>query len=251
MTAPTRVQLFVTCMIDAMYPEVGEAVVRILHRQGVDVHFPPGQVCCGQPAYNAGHRDEARRVARTLIAAFPGDDPIVTPSGSCAAMVKHYYPELFADDPHEKDMAQAFADRVVEFSSFLVDHLGVTDLGATFHGRATYHTSCHMARHLGVVEAPQQLLAHVKGLELVPLPAAEDCCGFGGTFAIKLPAVSVSMADWKLRCVADTQADLLVGSDMACLMHMGGRMERTGLPDGRKVRVLHVAQVLAEGLQLQ
>lgn len=240
-----KVSLFVTCVVDTLFPEVGEATVRMLRRAGCQVDFPPGQVCCGQPAFNAGYHSDAARVARALIDAFAGAAYVVTPSGSCAAMVRHFYPTLFRDDAGWTARAGDFAGRVYEFSEFFVRVLGLTDVGARWKVRATYHSSCHMRRGLGLVEEPLALLRAVRDLELVDLPHAEDCCGFGGTFAVKLPEISQAMADEKLSRVADTGAELLVGSDMACLMHMGGRLSRLGSP----VRVMHTAQVLEEGLR--
>ncbi len=239
-----RAALFITCVADAIFPEVGESVVRLLRRHGVEVDFPLEQTCCGQPAYNAGYHHEARAVARQLLRALEGYEYVVTPSGSCAAMVRHYYPHLFEGEP-EARRAEELCRRLYEFSEFMVRVLGVTDVGAEFPARATYHSSCHMSRGLGVREEPRLLLSHVRGLELVDLPYAHECCGFGGTFSVKLPEVSTAMADEKLQHVAETGAEILIGSDLACLWHLGGRLSRLGRP----VRTMHVAQVLDEGLR--
>ena len=236
-----RASLFVTCLIDAVYPEVGAAAVRLLRRLGVDVDFPPGQLCCGQPAFNSGYSDAAREAALQSVRAFRGSEYVVSPSGSCTAMVRHYYPALFAGHPAEKE-ALDFASRCYELSQFIVEVLGLDDLGGEFRGVATYHTSCHMTRGLGVREAPLRLLRNVRGLTLVDLPLAEECCGFGGTFAVKMADLSAAMADDKVNRVQETGAQYLVASDMACLMHLSGRIARRGLD----VRALHLACLLEE-----
>lgn len=238
-----KVSLFITCLADTFFPDVGESVVRVLRRLGVDVDFPIEQTCCGQVAFNSGYHEEAARVASSLIEAFERSEYVVAPSGSCAAMCRHYYPILFRDDPDMKARAEAFNHKLYEFSEFLVHVLEKTDLGVEFPARATYHSSCHMMRGLEVREEPLQLLRAVKGLELVDLPYSQDCCGFGGTFAVKMADVSEAMLDEKLAHVGETGADVLIGSDMACLMHMGGRLQRIGSP----MKVMHVAQVLDEG----
>lgn len=238
-----KVSLFITCLADTFFPEVGESVVQVLRRLGVEVDFPWQQTCCGQVAFNSGYHDEARRVASALIRAFADSEYILAPSGSCAAMCRHYYPMLFRDDPEMQRQADAFNRKLYEFSEFVVKVLGVTDVGARFPARATYHASCHMTRGLEVREEPLKLLRAVKDLELVELPYARDCCGFGGTFAVKMAEISEAMLEEKLSHLAETGAEVLIGSDMACLMHMQGRLQRIGSP----VRVMHVAQVLAEG----
>jgi len=247
-----KVDLFVTCLCDLFYPDVGEAVVRVLRRLGCRVGFPPDQTCCGQPAFNSGFTEQARAVARRLIEAFSAGEeegtPIVAPSGSCAAMVRQHFPRLFAGDPRWEERALRFAGRVTELSEFIVGRLGVDDLGGRFgaglEAVAAYHRSCHMSRGLGVVEEPLRLLRSIRGLEVVDLPDAEDCCGFGGTFAVKMPAISTAMADRKLDAVAASGAALLVGSDLGCLMHLGGRLRRLGRP----VQVMHTAQVFDRAL---
>lgn len=235
-----RVSLFVTCLGDSFYPDVALSVVKVLRRQGIEVDFPEAQVCCGQPGFNSGHHREALVVASGLVKAFAGAELIVTPSGSCASMVRHYYPRLFPDDHPLKPQADAFAKNVYEFSEFMTEVLGVESVGARLPGVATYHHSCHMSRGLGVTEAPVKLLKHVKGLKLVDLPYSQDCCGFGGTFAIKLKDISEAMVDEKVRHIQETGADFLIGSDMACLMNIAGRMHRLGMD----IKALHVAQVL-------
>ena len=229
----------VTCLGDALFPQVGVAAVRVLEALGVIVDFPPAQTCCGQPAFNSGYHDDARRADRR---AFAGSEHVVSISGSCAAMVRHKYPVLFEGRP-EAAAAKALAARTFELSQFLVDVLHVADLPVTRNARATLHHSCHTRRLLGVVEQPERLLGMVKGLEYVPLPRAQDCCGFGGTFAIKMPVISTAMVDEKVDHILGTGADLVVGLDMSCLMNIEGRLRRRG----SALEVRHLAEVLAQG----
>jgi len=236
-----HVSLFVTCLADQLFPEVGLSTLRLLEKLGCTVDFPEAQLCCGQPAFNSGHVPEARRVARGLLGAFADSEYVVTPSGSCASMLRHYYAELFASEPELAEAARALAAKTYELSQFIVGVLGARDVGATFPHRVTYHASCHGSRLLGVKEEPLELLRHVRGLELVPLPRCEDCCGFGGVFSIKLAALSSAMVDEKIEHVLETGANVLVGTDMGCLMNIRGRLERRGQP----VRVLHLAELLA------
>jgi L-lactate dehydrogenase complex protein LldE len=236
-----RVALFVPCYVDLVFPHVGVSVVRVLRSLGVEVVYPEGQTCCGQPAFNSGFFDEARGVARHFLDVFEKEsfDHIVCPSGSCTTMVSRYYPTLFEDLPEEQARAESLSVR--EFSDFLVNVLGVVDLGARLDGRAVFHTGCHQRRELGVLKEPRELLQNVRGLELLDWENEELCCGFGGTFSVKMPEVSVAMADEKLKALRKSGADLLVSCDSSCLMHLGGRLRRTG--DGG-VRVLHLAEVL-------
>lgn len=239
---PQRVQLFITCIVDSIFPQVGEAVVSVLEKLGVEVEFPEAQTCCGQPGYNAGFRAEAKQLALNFLEVFEkSDTPIVTPSGSCAAMVVHGYPDLFADDPKHLARARALAGRTYEFSQFLVSALSATDLEATFNTRLTYHASCHLLRGLGVKEAATQLLSHVRGADVVPLPHADECCGFGGLFSIKHGDLSAAMLDKKLDNVRATGASTVVGCDMSCLLHMQGGLSRDGTP----IKCVHLAEVLA------
>ncbi|HEY8449786.1 MAG TPA: (Fe-S)-binding protein [Bacillota bacterium] len=239
-----RVQLLITCLCDLFYPEVGESTVRLLRRLGVEVEFPPDQTCCGQPAFNSGYGDEARAVAQHLIEAFSAGErdavPVVTPSGSCAAMIRHHYPRLFAGDAYWAARAAAFCERVYELSEFIVHRLGRRALEGRFAATVAWHCSCHMSRELGLREEPLQLLAGLDGLELVELPNVEECCGFGGTFSVKMSAISTAMADAKLDAVRATGAEVLAGADLGCLMHLGGRLRRRGL----EVRVMHLAEIL-------
>lgn len=241
---PARVQLFITCIVDSFFPHVGEAMVDVLERLGLEVRFPEGQTCCGQPAYNGGFRAEARAVALRFLEVFEptAPDPIVAPSGSCAAMVVHAYEDLFQDEPHHLARAQAIAARTYEFSQFLVDKLGVEDVGAHFSGRLTYHATCHLLRQLHVQDQPQRLLAHVRGAAIAPLHGADECCGFGGLFAVKHGDLSGAILDKKIENLRATGADALVACDMSCLMHIQGGLSR----DGVSMRCLHLAEVLAQ-----
>ncbi|MDR6226277.1 (Fe-S)-binding protein [Desmospora profundinema] len=238
-----RVGLFITCLSDVFYPEVGTSMVRVLRRLGAEIDFPEGQTCCGQPAFNSGYQQEAKRAARQMIQTFEGFEAVVTPSGSCAAMVRHYYPALFSGEAEWERRAEQFASRCFEFSEFMVKNWGDRHLPVKMDGTATYHHSCHMYRMLDLSDPPIRLLSQVEGLTLKELPYHQDCCGFGGTFAVKMADISTAMADEKVDHVCSTGADYLIGSDMSCLMHLGGRIRRKGHP----VEVLHVAQVLDRG----
>ncbi|WP_159887203.1 (Fe-S)-binding protein [Paenibacillus puerhi] len=239
-----KVSLFITCLSDAIFPRVGEAMVRLLARYGVELEFPPIQTCCGQPAYNSGYWDEARTSARTIVAAFEDSDFVIAPSGSCTYMI-HHYSELFKDDPVMLAKAERLRDKTYEFTQFLVQVLGVTDLGAEFRHKVTYHPSCHGSRLLGVKDEPMELLSKVQGLEFVPLPFAEDCCGFGGTFAVKMADISGAMVTEKVDHIKETEAEVLVGLDMACLMNIAGNLRYRNEP----VRVMHLAELLYEGVK--
>ncbi|GAA3715871.1 (Fe-S)-binding protein [Streptomyces tremellae] len=230
-----RVALFVTCVNDAVYPSTGVATVRLLERLGVEVDFPQGQTCCGQPQFNTGYRAETVPLAHRMADVFDGYDHVVTPSGSCAAMVRNHYPAM------GDDQAAALAPRMYELTEFLVDVLGVTDVGAYFPHSVTYHPSCHGLRLIGLGDRPRRLLGAVRGLDLRELPGAEECCGFGGTFAVKNPDVSAAMGRDKVRSAVSTGAEVLCGADNSCLMHIGGVLRREGDP----VRPLHLAEILA------
>jgi len=237
----TTVQLFVTCLIDSFYPQSGEAVVEILRRLGIDVQFPPGQTCCGQPNFNAGLRAEARPIAEHTIRVFEkttGD--IVIPSGSCAHMIKHGYAELFANDPVWLPRAQYLASRVYEFTEYLVDKLGVTDLGAHWDGVLTYHPSCHTLRGMNIDRQPRALLANVRGATVVELPNAEECCGFGGIFSMEHPELSAEWLKRKIGNLEATQSPALVVTEAGCRMHIAGGLHR----QRKKQRVIHIAEVL-------
>ncbi len=233
----------VTCVNDVMFPETGRAVVSLLRRLGVDVEFPATQTCCGQPMVNTGYLDEAVPVVRNFVAAFRGYDAVVTPSGSCAGSARHQHGIVArrADDRVLSVAVEEVSPRVYELSEFLVDLLGVTDVGAYFPHTVTYHPTCHSLRMLGVGDRPRRLLEAVRGLRLVDLPKAEECCGFGGTFAVKNAETSVAMGSDKARHVRETGAEVLVAGDSSCLMHVGGVLSR----QRAGVRVMHLAEVLA------
>jgi L-lactate dehydrogenase complex protein LldE len=238
-----RVALMVTCVNDALFPGTGRAVVDVLTRLGVDVDFPEGQTCCGQPMVNSGYAEEAVPVVRAFVSAFSGYDAVVAPSGSCAGSVRHQHRLVArrAGDTGLADAVSGLGPKVYELSEFLVDVLGVTDVGASFPHRVTYHPTCHSLRLLGVGDRPRRLLESVRGLTLVDLPGAEECCGFGGTFAMKNADVSVAMGADKARHVVESGAEVLVAGDGSCLMHIGGLLSRRR----SGVRVMHLAEVLA------
>ena len=228
-----------TCLVDMFQTDVGKATVEILERLGCEIDFPEGQVCCGQPAYNSGYVEASKEAMKKMIQAFEGAEYVVTPSGSCATMFKEY-PHLFKEDPVWGPKADKLAAKTYELTQFIVDVLKVEDLGAKLEGKMTYHPSCHMTRLLGVKDAPMTLLKKVDGLEFVPLPNAHNCCGFGGTFSVKMGQISEQMVDEKVASAEQTEADYLIGADCGCLMNIGGRIERQGKP----IRVMHIAEVL-------
>ncbi|WP_231629791.1 (Fe-S)-binding protein, partial [Streptomyces clavuligerus] len=227
-----RAALFVTCVNDAFHPSTGIATVRLLERLGVEVDFPADQTCCGQPPYNTGYRDLAAPLVRRTARAFAGHEYIVTPSGSCAAMVRDHYPR-FGE--------RSLGPRTYELSEFLIDVLGTVDVGAYFPYTVTYHPSCHGLRALRLGDRPQRLLRAVRGLRLRELPGADECCGFGGTFAVKNPAVSAAMGRDKVRNAVSTGAMVLCGADNSCLLHLGGILRRQDDP----LLPLHLAEILA------
>ncbi len=239
---PKRVSLFSTCLVDQFYPEVGESVVRMLERLGVEVDFPEGQTCCGQPAFNSGYLEDARAVARRFLDVFDGEHPIVVPSGSCCAMVRNFYAELFHDEPETLERAAQVSARLYEFSEFLVDVIGRADAGGRMDCSAAYHQCCHLLREIGVDAQPKALLSGISGMELRRLERAEVCCGFGGTFSVKMSDISTAMLDEKLDNVEASGADVLIAGDAGCIMHMAGGLRRRG----SDIRVAHLAQVLDE-----
>jgi L-lactate dehydrogenase complex protein LldE len=242
-----RIALFITCYNDLLYPEVGQAIVRLLRRLGHEVEFPAGQTCCGQMHFNSGYQDACIPLVQRFVDAFAGFDAVVTPSGSCASMVRRYHPlvaGLAADGGVDADLPERVATvspHVYELSEFLVDVLGVTDVGARFPHKVAFHPTCHSTRLLGVGDRPTRLLAAVDGLTLVDLPRSEACCGFGGTFAVKNADTSVAMGLDKVDDVLGSGADVLTAGDTSCLMHIGGLLSRRGSP----VRVMHLAEILA------
>lgn len=237
-----RVALFVTCIVDQLWPSVGTSAVEVLRRVGCEVTFDDSQTCCGQPAFNTGYREPARALARRFIETYEANpaDAIVAPSGSCTAMIQHYE-DLFEESPEWRTRARALAARTHELSSFLVNVLGVEDVGARFAGRLTWHDACHGLRELGLKSEPRRLLSRVRGAELVELANAESCCGFGGTFSVKYPEVSVAIVDHKVDAIEQAGVDAVVSGDASCLMQIGGRLSRRG----STVRALHLAEILA------
>jgi L-lactate dehydrogenase complex protein LldE len=234
-----KVTLFATCIVDMFQSNVGKATVELLERLGCEIDFPESQVCCGQPSYNSGYVKETKAAMKRMIDTFIDAEYIVSPSGSCITMF-HEYQHIFKGDPVWEPKAKRLAEKSFELTQFIVDVLKIEDVGARFEGNVTYHTSCHMTRLLGVKKAPMILLSNVKGLKFTELPGKEQCCGFGGTFAVKMAQISEQMVDEKVRHVEETGADYLIGADAACLMNIGGRIDRLGKP----IKVMHIAEVL-------
>lgn len=235
-----KIGLMIPCYVDLYFPKVGISVVEILERLGHEVDYPSDFTCCGQPPFNAGCHQDARPVAQRTIELFEHCDVVVVPSGSCATMVKVFYRDLFPDDAELRRRAEELGEKVWEFSDFLVNRLGVTDLGAKFAGRATFHDGCHGLRELNVKSQPRQLLEKVEGLELTEMDECETCCGFGGTFAVKFAEVSTAMAEVKADSIQRTDAEFLISNDPSCLMHIQGYFDK----QGRKMKSLHIAEVL-------
>ena len=232
------VTLFIPCFVDALYPRVGVSMVEILERLGHTVRCPEEIACCGQPPFNSGYWDEARAIAAPVLDRLQAAEAIVIGSGSCGAMVKKFYPDLFAGTPRA-ELAKQISARTWEFSDFLVHQLGATDLGAKFPHKITYHDGCHGLRELGIKSAPRALLGKVAGLELVEM-TEEVCCGFGGTFAAKFPMISTAMGEVKCANAAETGAEYIVSSDSSCLMHIQGLLSRQGSP----LKTIHLAEIL-------
>lgn len=252
MPAPSnrpRVGLFVTCLVDLIRPSVGFAAVKLIEASGCDVEVPVAQTCCGQPAYNSGDKATSADLARQTIAALEEYDYVVVPSGSCGGMLKSHYPRLLVDDAAWAKRAEAFAGKVHELVSFLVDVRGMTSVDAKFEGRVTYHDSCSGLRELGIKEQPRQLLTSIKGVELVEMADCEVCCGFGGTFSVKYPDISNSIVEKKTANAAAVTPDLLLAGDLGCLMNMAGKIARAHSERGGignpPLAVRHVAEVLA------
>lgn len=236
-----RVSLFVTCIVDQVFPQVGIAATEVLERLGYEVDFRPAQTCCGQPALNSGYPQEAAQVARHFLDVFRDAEYVVVPSGSCTSMITHHYEEIFGHDPERLEQARELAPRVWEFSQFLLEVAGAENVGARFDGVVTYHDSCHSLRELRLKAGPRRLLANVAGLTLREMEVAEECCGFGGTFSVKFPEVSGGMARTKIESIKKTEADAVVSVDSSCLMQLEGAMKRAGVG----IRTMHLAEVLA------
>jgi L-lactate dehydrogenase complex protein LldE len=241
MSETKTVTLFIQCLVDGIYPEVGEAMVRIFHNLGIDLACPTQQTCCGQPAFNSGYRQEAKVAARKFIDIFETADTIVCPSGSCVTMVRHHYPELFKNDAAWLPRANRVADKTYELTEFLVDVLGEDDLGAHYDGAVTYHDSCHLLRKLRIKEQPRRLLRNVAGAEFIEMNDSDKCCGFGGSFAVKYSDISAAMVEDKVNNIIKSGADTVVGCDMGCLMNIQGLLSRRE----SAIKTMHIAQILA------
>jgi L-lactate dehydrogenase complex protein LldE len=246
----TKAYIFITCLVDTFFPQVGESMVRVLDRLGVETEFLEDQTCCGQVAFNSGYQDDARVVAERFLNIFEKaindcsgkEIYIICPSGSCTSMVKVFYQELFRNNLPLLNITKKISSRTFEFTDFLVNVLNITDVGAEYSGKVTYHDSCHMLRELEVNDAPRELIRSVKGVEFREMDMSDACCGFGGTFSVKFPEVSVSMLDEKIDCIEKSGADTVVSADMGCLMNIGGALSRRNIP----INVMHIADMLAK-----
>lgn len=239
-----RISIFITCLGNMFYPDLGVTMTKIFNRLGHTVDFPDQQACCGQISFNSGYMEDTRTVARKLIDAFEESEVVVAPSGSCIGMIHHNYPTLFKDDPVYLKKANDLIKKSYEFSQFIVNVLKQPDLGARYEAKVTYHPSCHATRLMGIKDEPLILLQHIQGLEIVPLPEAQLCCGFGGTFSLKMPDISESMVQEKAEHVLESGADILTGLDMGCLMNISGYLEK----HGHSIPAMHVIQLLGKGM---
>lgn len=237
-----NVQIFIPCFIDQLFPETAFNMIKVLEKLGCNVHYNPEQTCCGQPAFNAGFRNEYREVCLKFIKDFEGKDFIVAPSASCVGFVKNYYSKLFENSSNHKEVKQ-LQGRIFEFSDFLVNILKTEFTGATLHAKATYHDSCAGLRECGIKNEPRTLLKNVAGLEIIEMEHVETCCGFGGTFAVKYEPISIAMADQKLVNATATGAEYIISTDLSCLMHINSYAAKKGI----NIKTLHLADVLASG----
>ncbi|MFN8253702.1 MAG: (Fe-S)-binding protein [Ferruginibacter sp.] len=237
-----KVQLFIPCFVDQLYPQTAFNMVKVLEKATCDVHYNTNQTCCGQPAFNAGFWDESRAVCSKFLKDFEGADYIVAPSASCVGFVRNYYTKLF-DNSSQHNQVKDISKRIYEFTEFLTDVLKIENFGAELHTKATYHDSCAALRECKIKQGPRKLLSHVKGLELVEMQDNETCCGFGGTFAVKFDAISIGMADQKTRNAMETGAQAIISTDLSCLMHLDGYIKGKNLP----LSTMHIADVLASG----
>jgi L-lactate dehydrogenase complex protein LldE len=237
-----QVQLFIPCFVDQLYPETGMNMVKVLEKLGCTVHYNPKQTCCGQPAFNAGYWDDAKAVAKKFLNDFNGDGYIVGPSGSCTGYVRNYYDKML-ENSSDHLRSEAVRGKMFEFTEFLTNVLKVDDIGASFSGKATYHDACGALRECGIKQGPRQLLEKVKGLELVEMKECETCCGFGGTFAVKFEPISIGMAQTKVQSAIDTGAQYMISTDVSCMMHVQGYIDKNKLP----MQTVHIADVLASG----
>ena len=238
-----KVSLFIPCLTDQFFPQVGINLYKVLKKAGAEVDYPDEQTCCGQPAFNSGYHTEAVELAQRFLRIFRNAQYIVAPSGSCTSMVKMFYPEIL-DDPGTHQLLHEITAKTYEFSDFLVNVMGISDLGVHFPHRVTYHDACHLLRELKVKEAPRNLMQHVRGLELIEMEESENCCGFGGTFSVKFQEISTAMAEDKAAAIARTGAEYVVANDSSCLMQIGGYLSRNGLT----AKPLHLADLLGQGL---
>lgn len=237
-----KVQLFIPCFIDQLYPQTAFNMLKVLQKAGCTVEYNSNQTCCGQPAFNAGFWDDAKEVCTKFLKDFDGADYVVAPSASCTGFVRNYYPKLFDNSSHHNDVKD-LKERTFEFSEFLVNVLKIEDLGAKLDLKATYHDSCAGLRECKIKEEPRKLLGNVKGLELVEMKDVETCCGFGGTFAVKFEPISIGMADQKVSNARESGAQCIISTDHSCLMHLDGYIRHKGLP----MKTMHIADVLASG----
>ena len=238
-----RVSLFIPCLIDQFFPEVGVSTARLLQKLGLEVTYPKDQTCCGQPAFNAGYHSEATKLAERFVKILSGAEYIVTPSGSCGSMIRVFYPTLPIREELRASVAEVKA-KTYELSEFIVNVLGMRDVGAAFKGRVTYHDSCHLLRELKVKDPPRLLIQNVKGIDFVELEESESCCGFGGSFSVKFPEISTAMVQEKVKSIQKTGAQYVVANDTGCLMQIGGFLQRNHLP----VKTLHLAEFLYKGI---
>jgi len=237
-----KVQLFIPCFIDQLYPQVAFNTVKVLEKAGCTVKYNTQQTCCGQPAFNAGFWGESKDVCTKFVQDFDGADYIVSPSASCAGFIRNNYGKLFENNAFQSP-AKKVASQIFELSEFLVKILGITELGASFNGKATFHDSCAGLRECNIKAEPRVLLSQVTGLELVEMNDTETCCGFGGSFAVKYDTISVAMADQKIDNAIATEAEFIISTDMSCLMHLDGRINH----HGQQIKVIHLADILASG----
>jgi L-lactate dehydrogenase complex protein LldE len=237
-----KVQLFIPCFVDQLYPQTAFNMVKVLEKATCQVVYNTNQTCCGQPAFNAGFWNEARTVCSKFLKDFEGADYIVAPSASCVGFVRNYYAKLF-ENSSQHNQVKDVSKRIFEFSEFLTDVLKIENFGAVLHATATYHDSCAALRECKIKDAPRKLLSHVKGLQLTEMNDVETCCGFGGTFAVKFDAISIGMADQKVKNAADTKAEMIISTDLSCLMHLDGYIKGKKLP----IQTMHIADVLASG----
>ncbi|MBS1771847.1 MAG: (Fe-S)-binding protein [Bacteroidetes bacterium] len=237
-----KVQLFIPCFVDQLYPETGMNMVKVLEKLGCEVSYNTKQTCCGQPAFNAGYWEETRDVAKKFLHDFEGEGYIVGPSGSCTGFVRNYYDKMMQNSP-EHLLSNKVRSNMYEFTEFLTDVLKVDNIGATFNGKATYHDACGALRECGIKSGPRKLLANVKGLELVEMKECETCCGFGGTFAVKYEPISIGMAQTKVKSAMETGAEYMITTDVSCMMHVQGYINHNNLP----MKTIHIADVLASG----